>query len=78
MAGFARGSRANAVIFFISPGGVSGDAGKIKRGCHGEIGRAVRSLARGVSDAVWAQQRQSACVRRAISGGVPEAGLSLW
>jgi len=41
MAGFARWSRANAVLFFVSPGGVPGDAGKNNRGCPGEMGRAA-------------------------------------
>ena len=38
MAGFARGSRANAVIFFVSVAAAT-DASKNNRGCPGEIGR---------------------------------------
>jgi len=38
MAGFARGSRANAVFFFVSLAAATG-AGKNNRGCPGEIGR---------------------------------------
>jgi len=40
MAGFARGSRANAVFFFVSVAAAT-DTGKNERGCPGEIGRAA-------------------------------------
>jgi len=41
MAGVAWGSSANAAFFLVSPGGVPGGAGKNRRGCPGEIGRAA-------------------------------------
>jgi len=40
MAGFARGSRANAALFFVSVAAATG-TGKNKSGCPGEIGRAA-------------------------------------
>ena len=40
MAGFARGSRANAVFFFVLVAAAT-DASKSNRGCPGQTGRAA-------------------------------------